>query len=151
MASSYRIGGIRLQPVWNALRTDSPEDPLQELVVESAERQRVADCGVGRAGSPSRPVARFSRGGSEIRPYHVPTESYAPSRVPCTSRRPLTALNPNLLDLEQVALTVESAGISAQSAVPADDAVTGDDDAERILSRGRSGGTRRARRAGAFG
>jgi hypothetical protein len=30
---------------------------LQELVVESAERQRVADCGVGRAGSPSRPVA----------------------------------------------------------------------------------------------
>src|SRR6266436_9168656 len=61
----------------------------QELVVESAERQRVADCGVGRAGSPSRPVAGwqpgFSTGGSETRPYQVPTESYAPSRVPCTS------------------------------------------------------------------
>ena len=52
---------------------------MQELVVESAERQRVADCGVGRCRT-SEPAgcwlaARFSTGGSEIRPYHVPTES----------------------------------------------------------------------------
>jgi hypothetical protein len=59
---------------------------LQELVVEGAERQRVADCGVGRAGSPSRPVAGwqpgFSTGGSQIRLYHVPAESSAPSLRP---------------------------------------------------------------------
>src|SRR4029077_8549171 len=35
---------------------------FQELVVESAERQPVADCGVGRAGSPSRPVAGWQAG-----------------------------------------------------------------------------------------
>jgi hypothetical protein len=36
--------------------------PFQELVVEGAERQRVADCGVGRAGSPSRPVVGWQPG-----------------------------------------------------------------------------------------
>src|SRR6266481_9328981 len=73
MASSYRIGGIRLQPVWNALRTDSPEVPFQELVVESAERQRVADCGVGRAGSPSRPVAGWQPGSRRAARRSAPT------------------------------------------------------------------------------
>jgi hypothetical protein len=48
---------------------------LQELVVESAERQRVADCGVGRAGSPSRPVAGWQPGSRRAARRSAPTTS----------------------------------------------------------------------------
>jgi hypothetical protein len=48
---------------------------LQELVAEGAERQRVADCGVGRAGSPSRPVAGWQPGSRRAARRSAPTTS----------------------------------------------------------------------------
>jgi hypothetical protein len=48
---------------------------LQELAVEYPERERVADCGVGRAGSPSRPVAGWQPGSRRAAPRSAPTTS----------------------------------------------------------------------------
>ena len=66
---------IRSRRGCSATRVRGGSDSRQELVVESAERQRVADCGVGRAGSPSRLVAGWQPGSRRAARRSAPTTS----------------------------------------------------------------------------